>query len=319
MMEGVSDIPLVSVLIPSYNHQAYITKCLQSIIEDGYPRLEVVLIDDGSKDNTYAIACSWLEEHKNCFESIVVATQVNSGICKTLNKLVEHANGDYLAILASDDYLLANGIATRIRILEDNPGLLAVFGDCIVVDENGNMVYRSGIKDLYGGDVRFLGCSNCMKDELLWNWCVPGPVLLVRKSCFDDNVGIGKYNEALLVEDRDFYLKLIKKDAIGFVSDKVSAYRLHGTNTFSQPDYKRQIALADSMVKILNHHQNDMEGLDKISLKLEMYRYATSVKSFSRRRNAYYRIVAFLFRKLKPLVYSILIKPLLLIKLYKIL
>lgn len=226
-------LPLVSVIIPAFNHEKFVVRCLQSLLEDGYPNLEVLLVDDGSVDATFAVANDWLRLHGNRFRRVYTERQGNRGIAATLNKLVRLANGEYLTLLASDDYLLPSGIWTRLTTLNEHSEWLAVIGDCIVVDDDGRKIYDSGISELRKGNVSLLENPLSITGELLLRWSVPGPVLLLKKITFDEIHGVGMYDESLLVEDKDFYLRLLSRKALGFVNAAVSAYRIHGSNLSS--------------------------------------------------------------------------------------
>jgi len=298
--------PLVSVLIPAYNHRAYVISCLESLLVDGYPKLEVVFLDDGSSDQTFETASVWLHEHDGMFERLSVKQQENVGLCATLNRLVDNSTGDYVVILASDDYLLRGGIAARLQALDANPTWLAVFGDCIVVNEHSQTIHRSGISDLYKGDKVALVNPKRIRTELLWNWCVPGPVLMARRICFDKKYGIGKYDESLLVEDRDFYLRLLSRNAIGYINETVSAYRVHMHNSFSVPSLKRRLALAQSMVSTLEKHIDRFHRLERFALILELWRYSASARAMVAAENLFFRIIFVIARNVKPIVYQLL-------------
>lgn len=270
--------PLVSVLIPAYNHAAYIKRCLDSLIEDGYPNLEVVFIDDGSSDETYVIAQSWFKEHDGLFERVSALRQENIGLCRTLNKLVPLANGEYVVILASDDFLLPGGIALRLNALVNNPSWLAVFGDARVVATDGTVLQDSAIFSMFGG-CRCALASNgrAMIRELVWNWCVPGPVFMARKACYAEETGVGRYDESLLVEDRDFYLRLMARQAIGYVDAAVAGYRVHQSNSRATPNSARQRKLNASMITAITKSMGAFDALDRIGLRLEKLEYCARV------------------------------------------
>lgn len=101
------DAPLVSVLVPLYNHARYVNRCLDSVLEDGYSRVEIIIIDDGSKDDSAALAQKWFEKQDSLpIERFELESRPNKGVTRSLNELITKARGDYLILLASDDYLL---------------------------------------------------------------------------------------------------------------------------------------------------------------------------------------------------------------------
>ena len=113
--------PLVSVCIPAYNHERYIEDCINSIIEQTYENLELIIIDDGSKDGTYQEIKKLMPKLEKRFVRVSVETQENMGTCRTINKLYRKARGKYIYHIASDDISKPDAIETLIKFLEQNP------------------------------------------------------------------------------------------------------------------------------------------------------------------------------------------------------
>jgi glycosyltransferase involved in cell wall biosynthesis len=222
-------LPLVSVVIPLYNHAQFVGKCLESVAEETYPNLEVLVIDDGSKDDSYGRVREWYSRRERIFQNFEVLRQENQGIARTLNKLVRMAKGEFITVLASDDYLLRGGIDARVKHLTKNPHLLGVFGDCLVVDESDKVISESGVSEFFekGARKKALKNQKLLPLELILRWSIPGPVFTMRKDAC--NI-VGYYDETLAVEDRDFYLRLLIRGALGFVDYKVACYRWHAGN-----------------------------------------------------------------------------------------
>jgi len=220
------EYPLVSVRIPAYNHERFIERCLASVIDDDYPNKELIIIDDGSSDRTYEIIQTWAEKNRLKL-SIRYYTQKNVGLCTTLNRLVDLGRGEFLVSLASDDMLLPNGIAQRVKYLQEHPDDMAVIGDCRVIDENDMELYASAMEGLFHVDKRRYQTKDGIKREIVGNWAVPGPALMVRKGIYKV---VGKYDSRYLVEDWHFYLRIVERNLLGFVPELVSSYRLHGSN-----------------------------------------------------------------------------------------
>ena len=219
MSENSAMEKLVSVIIPLFNHEKYIIECLNSIKQQTYNNFEIIIIDDGSKDNSAKNVENWIKE--NPIINIKFIKQNNIGICKTLNKLISLAKGDYIAMIASDDSLVPNSLEVRIKYLEKYTKYSAVIGDAFLMNEKSEIISDSAMQKLYDASY-----SNLLKDintELVLNWSIPGPVLLLKKEVFDK---IGCFDESLIVEDRDFYLRLIIKDELVFIPEKVAKYRI---------------------------------------------------------------------------------------------
>lgn len=219
------DTPLVSVAIAAYNHAQYIEKALDSILKEDYPNIEVIILDDGSTDNTEEVVIKWQKE--NSYQLLYIK-QTNAGISKTLNRLIDLCNGEYLAFLSSDDYLLNNSISKRVKYLQQNPQKCSVFADSIVVDNNNNKTMDSAINDLHKGRKENFLTDKGLRDEVVRKWAVAGPTRMDKPALYKK---IGKYDEGLFIDDWDFYLRTVSRDLMGFIDEPLAAYRVHNTNT----------------------------------------------------------------------------------------
>lgn len=229
-----SALPLVSIIVPLYNHARYIEATLESFANEGHANLEVVIIDDGSQDDSFTVAQAWLASHPNSFTNAILERQENAGITKTLNRLVARVSGEFITMVASDDLLLPGGIQARLAALERRPDWLAVFGDATVIDAAGRETASSALYKLNRANTKALISDQFRTQELILRWSVPGPVLLARRQTYDPVHGLGGFNESRFLEDRFFYLQLLARKALGFVEDRVAAYRIHGKNTINQ-------------------------------------------------------------------------------------
>lgn len=223
--------PLVSVLIPVYNHAPYIERCLESLIEDGWPNLEVLVLDDGSGDNSFGLIEQWRVRHPTAFTRFSASYQTNQGLVRSLNLLLRQATGDFITLVASDDGLLSGGISARVAALEHNPKWLAVIGDTHLTHQDGSVYHFSGTRGFHRRDLRVMQNLALLKRELILRWWVPGPGLLLRKEAYDR---LGNYDEQLLFEDRDMYLRLLAHDALGYVDYPVAFYRF-GPERYNAP------------------------------------------------------------------------------------
>jgi glycosyltransferase involved in cell wall biosynthesis len=258
--------PLVSVLVPLYNHARYVRRCLDSILEDGYPRVEILVLDDGSKDDSAALAGGWFEDQEPArIEYFELTSRPNAGVTRTVNELIAKARGDYLVLLASDDYLLPGGISARLEYLQSHPDKLAVFSDCIVVDGSGTKTHESGI-GLYRGHPENLKNADLLAVELIFNWCVPGPGFMAHRGLFER---VGLYDESLAVEDWDMYLRILARGLLGFLPRPSAAYRWHGNNSVAN----RAMTLAhyDSLMRTAGNHRRSFQGILRFGMLYKYY------------------------------------------------
>ena len=217
---------LVSVIIPCYNHEKFIERCLSSILNDSYPHKEIIIVDDGSKDNSVSVIQKFIKENENTSVNIRFFSQKNIGVVKTLNRLVGLAYGEFIAVVASDDELFNDGIEKRVLFLKKSD-YKAVIGNASVVDFEGKILRKYAATQFFHASLRNLRDIKKFYREVIMQWCVVGPCLLLRKEVYDI---IGKYNEEYTIEDRDFYLRLIENNLLGYIEDVVALYRVHGLN-----------------------------------------------------------------------------------------
>lgn len=275
-------IPLVSVIVPSYNHARYIETCLNSIYDDDYSEFEVVVIDDGSSDGSFEIIKKWRENHPGRFRVFQMIQQENQGTCRTANRLVSLAKGEFIALLASDDYLLPGGIRTRVEALSRHREWLAVFGDCILVDEQGAKLGDSALVSLYKANKAALLHPKFITNELILRWSASGPGLMARRACYDPILGIGLYNENLrLMEDRDYYLRLLARNALGFIDFPVAGYRSHRTSVSQRQDIRKNVLLLLWQSNV--SHIADFGGLPRLWLRIVSLNWLTSMQYHNNR------------------------------------
>jgi glycosyltransferase involved in cell wall biosynthesis len=219
-------MPLVSILIPAFNHERFVQRCLDSVLEDPYPAKEIIIVDDGSTDRTGDRIAEWVRRNGHLLH-VEYVRRGNRGISATLNELAARARGDFLRLGASDDYLLPGGTEAQVRYLLAHPFKRAVIGDSIVVDADGQRLHDSGMRDLHGADKRLYRSAEGIKRAVITQWAVGGPVALLRKSALET---ADRWTEGLRIDDWDFFLRLAACDALGFIDVPVCAYRLHGNN-----------------------------------------------------------------------------------------
>ncbi len=243
--------PLISIIIPVYNHQDYVLETLESIYADTYPNKELVLINDGSTDKCDEIIKEWISSHEEKLK-IIYKNRPNKGLSATMNELLALANGEYIIDIASDDFLLKDGILKRFNYLKANPEKLAVFGDCIVVDENSKTISQSAMFEYRVFNKKDFDTQKGIKKAFITSFAMPGPVLMVKREIYDL---IGGYDEGAIIEDLDLFLKMAAHNLIGFIDEKVSAYRIHSTNMSGQNSTKMLQILKDSRsIYLRNFH-----------------------------------------------------------------
>lgn len=213
---------LVSIIIPCYNHEQYIDGCIQSLINQTYRDIEVLICDDHSLDGSFEKLLEWKTLLEERFVRVEIdRNESNLGVCRTLNRLIRKAHGTYIKTLASDDILLSEAISDYVDFAE-NSGCDVIFSNALLMEEEernpfdhleGRKVYyetlpRSG-KDLTG--ILFMG-----------NYIL-GAALFFRSSTFDC---YGLFDEQFLYEDWEYCLRVSTNSGIAYLDKPTVLYRV---------------------------------------------------------------------------------------------
>ncbi|MBB4132673.1 glycosyltransferase [Xanthomonas sp. 3075] len=279
---GRASWPLVSVLIPAFNHAQFVQRCLDSVLEDPYPCKEIVIIDDGSSDATGEKIAQWIAIHGHRLP-VQFVQRDNRGVAATLNELVLRARGDYLRLGASDDYLLAGGLDAQVLYLRVHPQKLAVIGDARVVDQQGKMLHGSAMRDLHRVNTDAYRSESGIRRAVIQQWAVSGAVALLRRSAFDARTG---WDESLRIEDWDFFLRLAARNALGFVDVPVCAYRLHGNNLSKTVNVPARIANLSESRQVALRCADLFEEPERTLLRAQSRYIAAKVAFLQRRPHA---------------------------------
>lgn len=221
-------LPLVSIAIPAYRHAKYIETCLASVCAQTYPELELVLIDDGSPDDTFAVATRFVDAHRDRFRRIVLERRENRGVSANSNACIEACSGEWVHLLGSDDRLYPEKVARiQAAIAEWNlPDLALVHTDTDTIDADGNpQVSRHRARHAPPGP-----------DHAAYRWLfhrnlISNPSIALRRDAF---LAIGGFDPTLPLEDIDCWLRLSTRYAIARVPEVLASYRKHPGNSLRQ-------------------------------------------------------------------------------------
>lgn len=208
--------PLVTIRMPAYNHEGYIKEALLSVINQTYSNIELIVIDDGSTDQTPQIIEDLNAKHKFTF-----IRQKNQGICATLNKIHELTHGEIILGCASDDYLdihFVEKVVTAFRL--NNADI--IYAKSIIVDENS---LGKGLLPFYP-----IKKSLTYSDLLMNKFSVSSQALVYKHHVLDKIYPIPedvKLEDAYLMSKLDLNTKFKSLDAV------MKYYRYHGNNTIS--------------------------------------------------------------------------------------
>ncbi len=210
-------MPKVSVLISTYNRADYLKMALDSALMQDYPDFEIVILDDGSTDNTAEV----VREYKD--ERIRYYWQPNQGVARTYNRLMELGEGEYFHHLDNDDVLIAGALTKLVALLDANPTAGLAYGEAPVIDAVGR-VYSHRKAPARLAKMGLIPSKVAFK-ELLRGCHITTSTVMMRKSCLER---IEPFQpEAVPGEDWDFWLRLAAEYDIVYCPEPIAYYRIH--------------------------------------------------------------------------------------------
>lgn len=193
----MQNFPLVSIICLSYNHEDYVVEALNSVINQTYPNIELLIADDCSTDNSVEKIQNWLQHYPKVHFS---ANEKNLGNTKTFNQLAKKATGEYIIDLAADDVLLPNCVEKQIEIFQKSKykNLGIVYGNIIEINQDGTFLrnYYTELDEPKSGDIYSMVIGRTTK--------ICSVSSMVKKSVFEQ---LGYYDEELAYEDLDLWIR----------------------------------------------------------------------------------------------------------------
>ena len=224
---GAKDNPLISVIMPCYNHVAYVEQAVVSVIEQEHDSFELIVVDDCSVDGSYEL----LETLSARYGFRLIRMESNQGVCAAMNRGLSIARGKFIATMDSDDVMLPNRLSLQSAYLEENEQVGLVGGKVIYIDKYGSEIKRE--KADGSGEVKVLTIGEILYEA----FAVGGPVSMYRRDSLSEE---SPYDERLRVQDFQMTLKVAASGKeVHVLPFWITAYRRHGTN-ISRTQYQRQ-------------------------------------------------------------------------------
>jgi len=242
--------PLLSVVIPSYNRADYIGETIESVLQQTYSNIEVVVIDDGSTDNTAQVVEPFAPR-------VRYIRQENAERGASRNHGLRLAKGEYIAFLDSDDLWLPDKAERGIHFLRDRPGVGMLCTDAIEIDGEGNerrLLHARG----YSGKVT---------GKLLQNNFVIMPTHLARTSVVREIGGFREERKLSGSEDWEMWVRLSLVAEIAYIPQVTAKYRVHTANTMSSAEgMQRSMGRAAQLFNESEHlartHKRSLRKMD---------------------------------------------------------
>lgn len=214
----------IDVVIPAYNASAYITQTLQSIADQDYPIANIIVVNDGSTDNTgeCVLKFSTLNKHSN----ILLVNQNNAGLSSARNKGINLSKADFIAFLDADDLWDPKKISEQILLFQKNilENVGIIYCGYRLIDDN-NQLLPPDLNRIIAPKIR----GDVYKALLRGNFVSgSGSSVLVKRAIFDS---VGLFDEQLIsCEDWDMWLRIAKKYQFDFVNKNLVSIRVHCNN-----------------------------------------------------------------------------------------
>ncbi|GAB4527449.1 MAG: glycosyltransferase family 2 protein [Anaerolineae bacterium] len=187
-MNVMTELPLVTIVTPSFNQGRFIRETIESVLSQDYPRLEYIVVDGGSTDDTLDILRSYGER-------IAWVSEPDRGQSHAINKGFRRASGEILAWLNSDDTYLPGAVSASVAFLQQHPEIDLVYGDVQPIDENGHVLRE-----------RACGKPFSLHTLLTDFWMIPQPTAFFRRELLDK---VGLLNENLhYFLDPDLWIRI---------------------------------------------------------------------------------------------------------------
>lgn len=226
--------PLVTVICLCYNHSEFIVESLNSVINQKYKNIELIIVDDCSTDDSKNTIQNWLVEHPTI---TFIANEINLGNTKSFNNALKFAKGDYIIDLAADDVLLPDCVALQINAFKNSPckNLGIVYGNAELISEKGVFdsyyfpvdAQKKTLQKRITGDVYLSvlsgGNSLCSVSSM------------AKKSVFENLKG---YDETLAYEDLDFWIRTSRNYEFDFI-DEILIQKRMVTNSLGSDFFKK--------------------------------------------------------------------------------
>lgn len=284
--------PLVSILIPLYNSEKYIAETIESCLNQSYKNIEIIIVDDGSIDNSFSIAQKYESEIVKLYK------QENKGACAARNKAFELSKGEYIQYLDSDDLMSPNKIENQLKLFED-------FGIEIISSCNWAKFYNDISEAKFQKQPTFKNYES----GLDWiidsiekkDMAIPAVWLISRYL----NIKAGKWNESLTInQDGEFFMRvLLKASAVKFCKHAYVYYRSGDPTRISYTTNKRAKSI---FMSYLSYEENILNVEDSERTRFAIYKiylrfiYENYEQAPDLAAEAKHRIKALGFKKLEP-------------------
>ena len=253
--------PKVSIGIPSYNHEKYISETIESILNQTFQDFEIIITDDGSSDKTVEVIKEFSDPRIKIF-----TFKQNQGACKALNNCIINSQGKYFAYVSSDDVWELDKLEKQVKYLDENPQTPLVFTKVKIIDENSEEFMEKDHPYYTKFDQKNRSRSKWLRYFFYKGNCICHPSIMIRKDVYDD---VGFYNERMAnLPDWDMWVRICLKYNFHILDEKLTKFRIRDDekNVSGNTD-KNQIRGNFERVQVFDHFLE----IDDVNFFLEIF------------------------------------------------
>lgn len=220
----------------SYNHGEYVLETLESIDQQTYKNIQLIVIDNGSKDDSVEKIHNWIQNTR--FADVQFLPEViNLGVCAALNKALTLTKGKYFQFISCDDILLPHKIEKQIGVFETFPDTVAfIYGNFKYINEKSEIVEKDNHFAVQGWTHQSDLPSGRVKSVAVNNYFISAPTVLYRTHCLED---VGGYDEMIPFEDFQMNLRLLTKFSCYGLIDVLCLYRVLSNSFYNSTSEDR--------------------------------------------------------------------------------
>jgi len=216
--------PRVSVIVPAYNAAVYLPYAVDSVLAQTYPNWEIVIVDDGSTDDTRAVVDSYRPKLRDKLQYIY---QPNKGLPAARNTGMRAASGEFIALLDADDVWLPQRLERGAAMMDAGPGVGLVHARVVRINALGDITGQLKVKPKYMS-------GNIARDIYTRRVHIVCPTVLFRKTCLQT---AGWFDETMqATEDRDLWFRIALRDKVAYIDEVLAHYRLSPSSMTSNLD-----------------------------------------------------------------------------------
>jgi glycosyltransferase involved in cell wall biosynthesis len=228
----MNSVPKISIITPSLNQGKFIERTIQSVLQQGYPNLEYIVVDGGSNDATLDIL-------KKYSDKLIWVSEKDKGQADAINKGIERSSGEIIAYLNSDDMYDKEALLRVSEVFQIEPSVMWVTGRCRIIDENNQEIRKT-----------ITAVKNFLLDHLTYNLLlvinpISQPATFWRRNIIEE-IGLFNRNEHLVM-DYEYSMRVCKKYNPAIINDYLACFRIHrrSKTTVGQfSNYKQELTVS---------------------------------------------------------------------------